>query len=607
MQFVHNMPFGARLLRTGGAEFALWAPAAKSAALLCDPLTAGGAGCKTEFLAQRDHEGWWRAGVADARAGYAYQWRIDDELVVPDPASRSNPGGPHQPSVLVDPEAYTWRHQWRGRPWEEMVFYELHVGTFTEAGTLAAATERLPYLASLGFTAVELMPLASFAGDWGWGYDGVLPYAPHAAYGSPDDLKRFVDTAHSLGLCVVLDVVYNHFGPDGNYLGAYAPQFFSEQHTSPWGKAINFDQAGSHWVREFFIHNALYWITEYCMDGLRLDAVHAIVDDSEPDVLQELRNRVEAAAATQGRDVHLVLENEKNETRRLRGKHQPQGYDAQWNDDFHHALHVAITSESQGYYAKFAQHQPFALLGRILTDGFAFSDGAEVPGGPPVHLPHLLNFAGNHDQVGNRAFGERLRALAGDEAGDLALVLSLLTPSIPMVFMGDEFGAATPFQYFANWTGELRSAVQEGRMREFGHVAGAEPLPDPCAAGTFAASRLDWDQAATQAGQARTALVTRALQARRLWLQPRSALLKAGGHTAERVGSTGLRVRWQYEDGTALRMEVNLGPAVIQPSTTAPGGERETHAREVFAHHCSAEPEEWAPWSARWTLEEAAP
>lgn len=597
MKISHTMPFGARLLPGGGARFSLWAPAARDVSLWYSPTPAAPA---RTLHATAAGDGWWQATADDAVPGTLYQWRVQDALVVPDPASRHNPHGPHEPSVLTDPAAYTWTTPWTGRPWNELVFYELHVGTFTPEGTFDAAMRRLHGLAELGFTAVELMPLASFGGQWGWGYDGVLPFAPHAAYGTPDDLKRLVDEAHALGLCVFADVVYNHFGPDGNYLHAYAPQFFSRSHASPWGAAINFDQEGCAAVREFFVHNALYWVEEFCMDGLRLDAVHAIADDSTPDILQELSARVRQLAAASGRHIHLVLENEKNQPARLAPAPQAGRYDAQWNDDFHHAVHTALTGESQGYYAKFSQ-EPLPLLARTLTQGFAFPEAAAEPAdAQAVPLTCMVNFIGNHDQIGNRAFGERLGQLASPEATELALLLALLTPAAPMVFMGDEFAATTPFQYFANWEGELRDAVRAGRQREFGHVAtGPHPLPDPCAPSTWQASQLRWAEAAMPHGQARLGLVRQALRARRTWFEPRAALLRKHGHTAELVGGTGLRVTWHYGDGAGITLEANLGPAAtVALATPAPA---ERTVLEIFGHRWAAAGELWAPWSARWT------
>ncbi len=599
----HTMPFGARWREGGGVDFSLWAPAAESVALMRQN------GNGTELHPTPAHPaqgGWWHVHAADATPSTRYQWQINGDLKVPDPAARQAPDGPHGLCVVTDPDAYAWyKPGWRGRPWHELVFYELHVGTFTAEGTYAAAEAELPRLAALGFTAIELMPLATFAGEWGWGYDGVLPFAPHPAYGTPDELKHLVDAAHALGLCVFLDVVYNHFGPDGNYLHAYAPAFFSPVNESPWGAAINFDNDGSEMVRAFFVHNALYWIEEFHMDGLRLDAVHAIVDESQRHILQDLSTQVRALADATGRHVHLVLENEKNQPQWLTAPQgTPGSYDAQWNDDFHHALHVALTGESQTYYAKFAP-DPIALLARVMTQGFAFPNGhPATPADAQVPLAALVNFLGNHDQVGNRAFGERLSALVPEPAAELALLLVLLAPSAPMVFMGDEFGATTPFLYFANWEGELRDAVRAGRQREFSHAtSGDHPLPDPCAAETRSASRLDWVQSELPAGRERSALVQRALEIRRQYFEPHALQLLAGAHTAERIGQRGLRIGWSYGGGRQIWLETNLGPDTLQGPPAAPTG------RVIFQHRwapgLSGQQQGWAPWSAQWTFTDA--
>lgn len=596
----HPMPFGETPTHEGGRLFALWAPAAQEVALMHGGATTEGE-LPHRVLARRDADGWWRAQLPECPPGTRYQWCIDGTLRAPDPASRYNPRGPHHPSEVIAPEAFPWRTQWPGRPWHELVFYELHVGSFTTDGTYAAAQEHLPRLAELGFTAIELMPLATFVGEWGWGYDGVLPYAPHPAYGSPDDLKRFIDAAHALGLCVFIDVVYNHFGPDGNYLHAYAPHFFSQDHQSPWGAALNFDRPGSETVRDFFIHNALYWLQEFRADGLRLDAVHAIADESSPDILEELSARVRELAPTCGRPLHLVLENEHNEARRLATTAVPGLYDGQWNDDFHHSIHVALTQETQGYYAKFGE-DPIALLGRVFTHGFSFEHG-QLSSAAPAPLGALVQFMGNHDQIGNRAFGERLASLApSPDAVELALLLSLLTPALPMVFMGDEFGASTPFLYFANWEGDLRQAVREGRQREFSHeVPPGRKLPDPCDISSLHASQLRWDEAASPAGQARSDLVRRALQARREWLVPLAQQLQSAGHTAERTGPQALRVQWRYAGDTRLQLEVNLGSTAIEVAAT--GVPMEHASQAIFSYHRGSSDESlWPAWSARWTL-----
>jgi 1,4-alpha-glucan branching enzyme/maltooligosyltrehalose trehalohydrolase len=598
------MPFGASIAAGGGVTFRLWAPAAQLAELAIET----GTDAHPELHpAEADAQGWWECTVPHARAGTLYRWRIDGKLLVPDPASRQNPEGPHGPSCVVDPKQFEWDSGWTGRPWHDTVLYELHVGTFTPEGTFEAAAGRLQSLVDVGITAIELMPVASFAGRFGWGYDGVLPYAPHDAYGTPDDLKRLIQQAHRLGLMVFLDVVYNHFGPDGNYLHAYAPGFFSQTKNSPWGAAINFDGPDSSPVREFFIHNALYWVQEYRFDGLRLDAVHAISDDSPEHVLHQLSARVRAA--TRGRHVHLVLENEDNGYEHIAAQPSPGCYDAQWNDDFHHVVHVAMTGETQRYYHDYGQ-DTIDLLARCLTHGMLFEGSKRKEGGarievkpaPAQPLSALVNFAHNHDQVGNRARGERLRQLVPADAALLPTLLALLTPAIPMLFFGEEWGATEPFLYFADWEGELREAVRAGRKREFGH-AHAEDLPDPCSEATFHASRPDPKKAQAEAGRAWLAAVHDALAARRKHITPRQGKLLTGRHSAQRVGERGLAVQWRYDDGRMLSLELNLGdrPLQVEPQHLGP-----VEAECVFSHRCPAGTPRgtWPAYSARWTLGE---
>jgi 1,4-alpha-glucan branching enzyme/maltooligosyltrehalose trehalohydrolase len=594
------MPFGARLQDGGGALFRLWAPAARQVQLALET------GAAPELHAARaDAQGWWECRVPHAGAGTLYRWKIEDDLLVPDPASRYNPEGPHGPSCLVDPQQFEWDLDWRGRPWHETVLYELHVGTFTPEGTFAAAARRLQELVDLGVTAVELMPVANFAGRFGWGYDGVLPYAPHHAYGTPDDLKALVQQAHRLGLMVFLDVVYNHFGPDGNYLHAYAPDFFSKTKSSPWGAAINFDGPGSDTVREFFIQNAVYWVREYQFDGLRLDAVHAISDDSPRHVLQDLSERVRTATA--GRHVHLVLENEDNGHEHLAPTPLHGSYDGQWNDDFHHVVHVAMTGETQRYYHDYG-NEPLDLLARCFTHGMIFEGSKRKEGGareviaaaPAQPLSALVNFAHNHDQVGNRARGERLTQLVPPEAAALPTLLALLTPAIPMLFFGEEWGATEPFLYFADWEGELREAVRAGRKREFGHEDAAD-LPDPCSRETLERSRPDPARAQTPAGQERLAQVRSALSARRRWITPRQSQLLTGRHSAQRVGARGLSVQWRYDDGKMLSLELNLGAEPLQVESQHLGP---VEADLVYSHRWPPETPRgtWPAYAARWTF-----
>ncbi len=503
MKRSHSMPFGAECRPDGSVRFRLWAPAAHRVEVRLDE------GGKTKrLLLQRFDHGWFEVVTDAAKPGTLYRFQIDDGQEVPDPASRFQPRDVHGPSEVVDPHAFEWQDDsWLGRRWEEAVIYELHVGAFTQAGTFASVCERVDYLSDIGVTAVELMPVADFPGRRNWGYDGVYPFAPDSSYGHPEDLKKLVQAAHARGLMVFLDVVYNHFGPEGNYLGRYAPQFFTDRHHTPWGNAINFDGAESRAVRDFFIHNALYWLTEYHFDGLRLDAVNAILDDSTPDILTELaatvRNGVESR-----RHVHLVLENDLNQSHYLRRtkKCQARAYNAQWNDDIHHALHVIITDEKDGYYADYSD-RPLDRLGRCLIEGFAYQGEAslyrngEKRGEPTEGLPPtaFVSFLQNHDQIGNRAFGERILTLADPRAVRAAVSILLLVPSPPLLFMGEEFGAQTPFLFFCDFEKDLAAAVTAGRRNEFarfarfGDPATREGIPDPNAVRTFEISRLDWD------------------------------------------------------------------------------------------------------------------
>jgi malto-oligosyltrehalose trehalohydrolase len=579
------MPFGAQLERDG-TRFRLWAPALGSASLC---LEEPGAPERRVAMEARD-DGWFETFVAGAGAGAGVRYRYDvgRGLRVPDPASRFQPQDCHGPSEVVDPSAYEWRtREWRGRPWHEAVVYELHLGTFTPAGTYRSAIERLDALAALGVTALEILPVADFPGRWNWGYDGVLLYAPDGAYGRPQDFKALIDAAHERGLMVLLDVVYNHFGPDGNYLHAYAPDFFTTRHSTPWGAAINYDghEPGqqSRWVREFVIHNALYWLEEYRLDGLRLDAVHAIVDDSRPDVIEELAARV-ADGPGRDRAVHLVLENDRNEARYLRDEPGRRARcTAQWNDDFHHVCHVLATGESAGYYSSY-QTDPLAHLARCLTAGFAYQGETFPYSGEPrgrstegVPLTAFLGFLQNHDQVGNRAFGDRLAAIADPRRLDLVTALLLLQPAPPLLWMGEEWAASSPFQYFCDFPAELAERVREGRRGEFARFPEfsdpklRERIPDPGAPGTFARSKLDWAEREREPHAATLATYRELLRLRHAHVIPR---LASGVATARatRPAARELRVDWTYGDGGTATLLLNLDerPATFE----APPGRR---------------------------------
>lgn len=592
----HAMPFGTEVLAGGGARFRLWAPNATRVDLCLDDAPA-------QAMAALP-DGWFEATAA-AAPGRRYRYRIDGDTRVPDPASRCNPDGVHGASELVDPAAYLWRDDgWRGRPWTEAVVYELHVGCFTPAGSFRAAIDRLDHLAALGVTAIELMPVAACPGQRGWGYDGVLPFAPAAAYGRPDDLKALVEAAHDRGLMVLLDVVYNHFGPEGNYLYRYARAFFSERHRTPWGAAINFDGETSRTVRDYFIHNALYWLAEYHLDGLRLDAAHAIPDDSTPHFLSELAGAV-AAGPGRERPIHLVLENDANQAR-----HLAHGYAAQWNDDLHHALHCLLTGEADGYYADYAG-SPLGHLGRALAEGFAWQGEASpyrhgTPRGEPSgDLPPtaFVAFLQNHDQVGNRALGERLTRLARPEALRAATAVLLLAPQVPLLFMGQEFAAATPFLYFCAFEPRLCRAVAEGRRDEFARFAAfVDPaptaLPDPCAAATFAACRLDWASLDRPEARAWLAFHRDLLAVRRHEIVPRLADARGDGY--RRLGDGGLAVAWRLADGSRLHLIANLADRPLA-GFDLPAGRTLYRLPATLAPDAAALP----AWAVLWRLEAA--
>ena len=599
MRRSHPIPAGATLLGDGmhgggGVRFCLWAPGSSTIGLL---LEGRGRDASGILCMHAQPDGWHELTVESAGPGTLYRFVLPDGMKVPDPASRFQPQDVHGPSEVIDPAAYEWSVAWDGRPWDEMVLYELHVGAFTPEGTFRAAIGKLDHLAALGVIGIEIMPVSDFPGARNWGYDGVLPYAPDSSYGRPEDFKSFVEAAHARGIAVLLDVVYNHFGPDGNYLPLYAPGFFTERHHTPWGAAVNFDGEHSRPVREFVIHNALYWLEEFDLDGLRLDAVHAIIDDGPRHLLDELAERARAGGR---RPVHLLLENEDNEPARLhRHGRDPVHYTAQWNDDLHHVLHVAATGERSGYYADY--HGDAALLGRALAEGFAYQ-GQMMPyrgsarGEPAAHLPPgaFVAFIQNHDQIGNRAFGDRLAA-APEIMRALAAVY-LLLPQTPMLFMGEEWGATEPFPFFCDFEGALADAVREGRRSEFARFpefqdpAQRERIPDPLAASTFLSAKLDWS--AMDAG--RLAHYTALLAARSRHIVPLLAEISHGGSATEH-GDGAVMVRWQAGHGRTLALAANLS------------------ARHVEFPEAGGQPI-WAegdilpalgPWSVRWSLEPA--
>jgi maltooligosyltrehalose trehalohydrolase len=598
----HDMPFGAAATGREPVRFRLWAPAA-DAVELCLEGTEG-----ETLLSMTRRPGGWFALDRQVAPRAHYRYRINGGERVPDPASRFNPLDVHGPSEVIVPEAFEWDDAgWKGRPWDEAVIYELHVGAFTREGTYRGVEGRLDHLESIGVTAIELMPLADFPGRRGWGYDGVLPYAPDAAYGRPEDLKALVQAAHRRGLMVLLDVVYNHFGPEGNYLHLYAPQFFTDRHHTPWGAAINFDGQESRVVRDFFIHNALYWLEEFHLDGLRLDAVHAIHDRSNPDILTELARAVQRGPGRERR-IHLVLENDLNSARRLArdAGGRPQDYVAQWNDDFHHAFHVVLTGETEGYYADFSR-DPVALIGRCLAEGYAYQGeasafrGGEPRGEASASLPPgaFVSYLQTHDQVGNRAFGERLTQLSDPRAMAAAAAVVLLAPSPPLIFMGEEFGAVTPFLFFCDLGAGLRDAVREGRRREFARFPQfqdprvAAQIPDPCADDTFERSRLDWEGSATAPHAEWLSLYRRLLELRRREIVP--LLPTVGERSFRKIGERSLEVRWRAGDAQALVLLANLGGAPEKAPNPSAG-------RLIYSTEAAPPGDTLPPWSASWLI-----
>jgi malto-oligosyltrehalose trehalohydrolase len=553
------------------------------------------------------HGGWHELTTKQASVGSRYQFVLPDGSRVPDPASRFQPSDVHGPSEVVDPKSHPWTDgDWHGRPWKEAVLYELHVGTFTEAGTFLAAIEKLDHLVGLGVTGIEIMPIADFPGRWNWGYDGALLYAPDSSYGRPEDLKSLVQEAHARGLMVVLDVVYNHFGPDGNYLPEYAPNTLTDRHKTDWGNAVNFDGEGSKNVREFTIHNAIYWIDEYHLDGLRLDAVHAIKDDGPKHLLDELAERVRTAAGD--RQVHLILENENNQASRLCRNHrgEPQHYTAQWNDDVHHVLHTAATLESNGYYADFINDTN--KLGRALAEGFAFQgelmrcSGVER-GEPSAHLPPtaFVSFIQNHDQIGNRAFGERINAVAAPEAVKAIAAIYLLLPQIPMLFMGEEWGSSQPFPYFCDFDGELGEKIRKGRREEFASfpefrdAAQRDRIPDPSAKETFRSAKLDWEQSKQDIHAEWVGWYTQLLTVRKKRIIPVIDDLGAFAGSYHVLATGAVLVCWTIEPDKALVLAANLSNDSVDAFETLEG--------DVFWHEG---PEAigtiMRPWSVRWLI-----
>ena len=558
--------WGAEYVASGAVRFRLWAPGQNSVSLRLD-------GQDTQMSPAED--GWFELLSTGVAPGSEYNFVLADGTVVPDPASRAQKDEVNGPSLVVDPAHYRWQHtEWQGRAWEESVVYELHVGTFTPEGTFQAAIEKLPYLAQLGITMIEVLPVSQFGGNRGWGYDGVLLYAPHAAYGTPDDFKAFIDAAHGHGLSVVLDIVLNHFGPEGNYLPLLAPDFFHKDRVTPWGAGIAYDVDAA---RRYIVEAPLYWLHEYRLDGLRFDAIDQIEDSSEKHALIEIAERIRAEIAD--RPIHLTTEDSRNVVF-LHPRDEQGGtplFSGEWNDDFHNAIHVFATGETHAYYQDFTP-QPEKHVARVLAEGFAYQGevsphsgearGVDSRGQPPAAF---VDFIQNHDQVGNRALGERLISLTGAERNQVLLATLLLSPHIPLLFMGEEYGETHPFLFFTDFHGDLAKAVREGRAKEFAGHAGheGESVPDPNAEETFIRSKLDWQKPESEEGRAWLALSRKLLALRQQHIVP--LLASAGGHSArvERSADGFIQVSWRFPAGT-LSLALNIGETP-QPLPEQPG------------------------------------
>jgi maltooligosyltrehalose trehalohydrolase len=491
-----RLPIGAELSPAGGVDFRVWAPCRKQV----DVVLEGRA-----FPLSRTPDGYFSGFVEEARAGSLYRYRIEGGDAFPDPASRFQPEGPHGPSQVVDPGQFAWTdHGWQGVSLAGQIIYEMHIGTFTPERTWASAAQRLPDLVELGVTVLEIMPVADFTGNFGWGYDGVNMFAPTRLYGTPDDFRSFVDKAHSLGLAVILDVVYNHFGADGNYLAQFCNGYISETYTTDWGDAINFDGDDSGPVREFFISNAGYWIDEFHLDGLRLDATQNIYDRSNPHVLAEITDRVRAAA--RGRQTIVVAENEPQHVKLARSRDEGgYGMDGLWNDDYHHTALVALTGRNEAYFTDYrGQPQEFisAMKYGYLYQGQQYTWQSKRRGTPSFGVPPsaFITFLENHDQVANLAWGLRVHRLSAPGMYRVFTALTMLGPGTPMLFQGQEYASSKPFHYFADVPDYLREGVRRGRrefMNQFASMAGLDGdrvFVDPCSPATLEEATLDWSE-----------------------------------------------------------------------------------------------------------------
>ena len=586
---IHNMPFGAEVL-PGGVRFRIFAPAAESVSVLLE-------GREQAFTLNRSDDGWHEAIVPEAHAGSRYRYELPDRLHVPDPASRFQPEDVTGPSEVIDPASFTWTDSvWRGRPWAETVLYEMHIGTFTPEGTFIAATERLDYLAWLGVTAIEVMAINDFAGTRGWGYDGVLPYAPDSAYGRPDDVKAFIDAAHARGLAVIFDVVYNHFGPEGNYISRYFPQICSEGHDTAWGKAMNFDGEGSAEVRAFFLHNALYWIEEFHADGLRIDASHAMIDTSPKHILDEMAEQVRACAA--GREIHLILEDEENVSSRLmRGDNGATPlFTAQWNHDMTHLL-----SASMGNIApeRDSQSDETGKTATMLAQGYVLTPTAQQhPDEVRCKVPPTayIAFLQTHDLIGNRISAERLDLLVSKEALRAVSAVLLLLPQTPMLFMGQEWSASQHFPFFCDYHGDLAVKIRDGRADSLRKMHSTDDLSgafDPGAESTFLSAKLNWDELGHEPHATELAWFRDILHVRRERIAPLLADLHERCGNAEVLAPGAFVIAWHFA-GKTLTLCANL--AWSERGGFPSAGET------IWVEGGQPADDQLGAWSVRWSL-----
>ena len=586
---VHRMPFGAEVLPEG-VRFRIFAPAADRMGLQLE-------GRDQLLPMHRSDDGWHELVVPEAHAGSRYRYGLPDGTQVPDPASRFQPEDVTGPSEVIDPAAFRWTDSaWRGRPWAETVLYELHIGAFTPEGTFRAAMGRLDYLAWLGVTAIEVMAINDFAGTRGWGYDGVLPYAPDSAYGRPEDVKAFIDAAHACGLAVIFDVVYNHFGPEGNYISRYFPQICSEGHDTAWGKAMNFDGAGNAEVRAFFLHNALYWVEEFHADGLRIDASHAMIDTSPKHILDEMAEQVRACAV--GREVHLILEDEENVSHRLTRTSESATplYTAQWNHDMTHLL-----SASMGNIApdRDSQSDETHKTATMLAEGYVLTPSAQQhPDDVRCKVPPTayISFLQTHDLIGNRIAAERLDRLVSKEALRAVCSILLLLPQTPMLFMGQEWGASQPFPFFCDYRGELAGKIRDGRAESLRTMHSTDDLSgafDPGAESTFRAAQLNWDELGHEPHATELAWFRNILGVRRERIAPLLADLRERCGNAQVLSPGAFVIAWPFAEGKTLTLRANL--------TWGEHADFPTTGETIWLEGWQAD-DRLGPWSVRWSL-----